>query len=70
MTIQVDAQEIPHSNRATVEASGGGCGEKKTVFFLASAAFLDVHQVVKKCEMMTHLGAPPSPSPCPNLPAG
>lgn len=69
MTIQVDAQEIPHSNRVTVESVVLGGGRRK-LFFLAHAAFLDVHQVVKKCEMMTHLGAPPSPSPCPNLPAG
>lgn len=70
MTIQVDAQEISHSNRVTIESDGGGWGEEKTVFFLANTAFLDAHQAVKKCEMMTHLGAPPSPSPCPNLPAG
>lgn len=46
-----------------------GAGEI-SVFFLANTAFLDAHQAVKKCEMMTHLGAPPGPSPCPNLPAG
>lgn len=46
---------------------GGG---ESSVFFLANIAFLDVHQAVEKCEMMTHLGAPPRPSPCPNLPAG
>lgn len=69
MIIQVDAEEIPHSNRVTVEFNGGGRGEN-SVFFLANIAFLDVHQAVKKCEMMTHLGTPPSPSPCPNLPAG